>query len=174
MSSPQIVIRHAEGAEDIALVRQLFANYGAYLAANPTGAANICIANYDRELDSLPGPYAPPGGTLLLALVDGVATGCCALKPMIPAAANTPGETPIELKRLWVEPGARGLSLGRLLMQAAFAHAESLGCTAIYLDTVPAAMPEANRLYEALGFERIDRYNRNPVPDVVFFRKQLH
>jgi GNAT superfamily N-acetyltransferase len=174
MNAATIVLRHAEGAEDIAFVRRLFANYGAYLAANPTGAANICIQDYERELDSLPGPYAPPNGLLLLALVDESAVGCCALKPIHPIRPSPPGEAAIELKRLWVEPVARGLRLGQLLVEAAIAHAQSLGRTAIYLDTVPAAMPEANRLYEAFGFERIDRYNDNPVKDVVFFRKQLH
>jgi GNAT superfamily N-acetyltransferase len=173
IATPEIVIRPANGRDDIALIRHLFANYGAYLAANPTGAANICIQNYERELDSLPGPYAPPGGVLLLAFVDGAAAGCCALKPMQPTAPAVRGEVAIELKRLWVEPEARGLRLGLTLMEAAIAHAVRLGCTAMYLDTVPAAMPEANRLYESLGFHRVDRYNENPVTDVVFFRKLL-
>ncbi len=121
----------------------------------------------------MPGPYAPPGGVLLLAFVDGNAAGCCALKPLRPAAPAVPGERAIELKRLWVEPRTRGLGLGLRLMQAAIAHAATLGCTAIYLDTVPAAMPEANRLYASLGFEEVDRYNENPVKQVVFFRKSL-
>jgi len=172
MHIPQILIREAAGAEDIAIVRRLFAHYGEYLAANPAGAANICIENYERELDSLPGPYAPPGGVLLLAFVDGVAAGCCALRPLRQTVAM-PGEIAIELKRLWVEPRARGLRLGHALLQAAIAHAEYLGCTAMYLDTVPAVMPEANRLYAALGFEQVDRYNKNPVAGVIFFRKSL-
>jgi GNAT superfamily N-acetyltransferase len=173
MTTPEIVIRQAAGAGDIALIRQLFANYGAYLSANPTGAANICIPNYERELNSLPGPYAAPGGVLLLAFVDGAAAGCCALKALRPTAPTVADETAVELKRLWVEPGHRGLRLGGLLLEAAITHAKGIGCTSIYLDTVPAAMPEANRLYEAFGFARIDQYNRNPVADVVFFRKPL-
>jgi hypothetical protein len=36
----------------------------------------------------------------------------------------------------------------------------------MYLDTVPAAMPEANRLYESTGFIRVERYNKNPVADL--------
>jgi hypothetical protein len=43
----------------------------------------------------------------------------------------------------------------------------------MYLDTVPAAMPEANGMYAALGFERVGRYNNNTVGDVVFFRRGL-
>jgi hypothetical protein len=34
-------------------------------------------------------------------------------------------------------------------------------------------MPEANRLYEAMGFLPVERYNRNPISDVVFFRRDL-
>jgi len=43
----------------------------------------------------------------------------------------------------------------------------------MHLDTVPAAMPEATRMYAALGFERMRRYNNNLVEDVVFFRRSL-
>jgi hypothetical protein len=34
-------------------------------------------------------------------------------------------------------------------------------------------MPEANRLYAAMGFERVERYNENPLPGVEFFRLSL-
>jgi len=69
-----------------------------------------------------------------------------------------------------VGAGFRGLGLGRRLMQAAIDHARAAGAEAIYLDTVPAAMPEANRLYAAMGFRQTERYNDNPVADVVFFQ----
>lgn len=43
----------------------------------------------------------------------------------------------------------------------------------MYLDTLPASMEAAHRLYLDLGFTQVERYNDNPVPDVVFFRRSL-
>jgi GNAT superfamily N-acetyltransferase len=77
------------------------------------------------------------------------------------------------MKRLWVGDGFRGLGLGRRLVEESIGWAERRGFEAMYLDTVPAAMPEANRLYEAMEFVRVERYNENPVADVVFFRRGL-
>jgi N-acetylglutamate synthase-like GNAT family acetyltransferase len=157
-----VAIRRAKGAADLAVVRGLMREYGAYLAANPTGA-NICLEGYEHEVEGLPAPYV----VLLLAEVEGQAAGCVALKRLAHL------EDAFELKRLWVRPGYRGLRLGRRLMQAAIDQAEQMGARGVYLDTVPAAMPEANRLYEAFGFAPVERYNDNPVADVVFFRLEL-
>jgi hypothetical protein len=77
------------------------------------------------------------------------------------------------MKRLWVDASFRGLRLGRLLVEAAIAWAQQQRFEAMYLDTVPAAMPEANRLYEAIGFMPVERYNKNPLAGVVFFRRDL-
>ncbi len=167
----QFVIREAIDATDIATVRALMAEYGDYLAANPAGAAKICIQGYREELESLPGHYAAPGGAMLLAeSSEGHPLGCVALKPI---QARHAGERACELKRLWVRPEARGLGLGRALMLAAIASARKLGYDALYLDTVPAAMPEANALYARLGFVEVPRYNENAVPGIVFFRRDL-
>jgi GNAT superfamily N-acetyltransferase len=168
----QIAIRLAVGDADIAQVRALMQEYGDYLTqltGTAAGAANICMAGYDEELDALPGPYAAPGGALLLAIVDGEPAGCVALKPM----ASRHGERPIEMKRLWVRTGCRGFSLGRKLVQAALNHAIALGASVAYLDTVPVAMPEANRLYESMGFTPVDRYNANAGPGVAYFKRSL-
>jgi GNAT superfamily N-acetyltransferase len=164
---PKVVIQIAETPTDIAHVRTLMREYGDHLAANPTGAASICLVDSDTELARLPGPY-----TLFLAMVEGDAAGCVAVKP-IRAAGAPYGENAMELKRLWVRGAHRGLGLGRRLMQGAIDRAASLGCDAIYLDTVPAAMPEANALYAAMGFIQVERYNDNPLNDVVFFRRGL-
>lgn len=180
-SRGQIVICHANDTTDLEVVRLLMREYGDYLAANPTGAANICIPSYDRELAELPGPYAAPGGVILLATVGGQPAGCVALRPIRPRVVDPstglskedPNEPAVELKRLWVRSTCRGLNLGRKLVEAAIEHATSLGAVALYLDTVPAAMPEANRLYTAMGFEPVARYNANSVPDVAFFRRRL-
>ena len=49
----EIVVREAVGAGDVAAVRRLLRGYGEYLAANPAGAANICIDGYAEELERL-------------------------------------------------------------------------------------------------------------------------
>jgi N-acetylglutamate synthase-like GNAT family acetyltransferase len=159
----EIVVREAVGVEDIAAVRALLQGYGEYLAANPAGAANICIEGYAEELERLTDKYA----VLLLATVDGTAAGCVALR-RIPADALA-----CEMKRLWVEGAFRGFGLGRRLVERAIEWAKQMGFETMYLDTVPAAMPEANRLYAAMGFERVERYNENPLAGVEFFRLSL-
>jgi len=159
----EIVVRPAVGKEDIATARRLMQAYGQYLGNNPGGAASICLEGYARELESLPGGYI----LLLLALVDGVPAGCVALRQI------DREERACEMKRLWVESAFRGLRLGKQLVEAALAWAQKEGFEAMYLDTVPAAMPEANRLYEAMEFVPVERYNKNPLADVVFFRRDL-
>jgi GNAT superfamily N-acetyltransferase len=159
----EIVVREAVGAGDIAAVRRLLQRYGEYLGANPAGAANICIEGYAQELDGLTDKYA----VLLLATVDGAEAGCVALR-RIPADALA-----CEMKRLWVDGAFRGLGLGRRLVEKAIDWAKQMGLETMYLDTVPTAMPDANRLYAAMGFERVERYNENPIPGVEFFRLSL-
>jgi GNAT superfamily N-acetyltransferase len=169
-----VEIRPVRDTQDLESVRTLMYEYGdylAHLAETPLGAASICLAGYDEELAGLPKPYVAPG-MLLLAFADGEPAGCVALKPLRPKGAVADGSA-LELKRLWVRPEFRGLRLGSRLMQAAIDHARATGAAAVYLDTVPAAMPEASRLYAAMGFRQIERYNDNQVADVVFLRLDL-
>lgn len=159
----QIHIHAAVSAEDIAAVRRLFRTYGEHLASHPSGAASICLTGYERELERLPEGY----DALLLATVDGEPAGCIALHPV---KLSKPS---IELKRLWVGREFRGLGLGRRLIAEAIAWAERAGFDALYLDTVPEAMPEANVLYRAAGFLPVEPYNGSDIPGVVFFRRDL-
>lgn len=156
-------MREALGAGDIAAVRRLLRGYGDYLAANPAGAANIFLEGFGQELEGLPGPYF----VVLLAEVDGVAAGCVALRRV------AKDESGCEMKRLWVDGAFRGFGLGRRLVEEVIARAKQMGFGAMYLDTVPAAMPEANRLYAAMGFEGTERFNENAIDGVMFFRLRL-
>ncbi|WP_035348675.1 GNAT family N-acetyltransferase [Edaphobacter aggregans] len=160
---PQIVIRQATGEQDIATVRRLMREYSEHLASNRSGAASICLTNYESELAKLPEGYL----TILLAEVDGASAGCVAIRQIIRT------ERACEMKRLWVGNGFRGLGLGRSLIERSLAWATEAGFEAMYLDTVPAAMPEANRLYASYGFVPVDRYNDNDVAGVQFFCKSL-
>jgi DNA-binding MarR family transcriptional regulator/GNAT superfamily N-acetyltransferase len=104
-----------------------------------------------------------PRGAFLVAISDGLPIGCVGLK-------GTGGEL-AEIKRLWVAPSARGLKLGRRLMEAAETAARQLGITVLRLDT-NSALPEAGQLYRSSGWCEIARFNDDPYPDL-FFEKRL-
>jgi ribosomal protein S18 acetylase RimI-like enzyme len=158
-----IEVRSWETPDDLKVLRVLLGEYFDHLK-DTLGAENMDRWRFEQELLTLPLPYE----ILLLAYVAREAAGCLLLKPLFREA-----ERGCEVKRLWVRPQFRGLSLGRKLTESAMAEATRHGYTAIYLDTVPAVMHAANRVYESLGFEPVERYNDNPVSNVKFLRRAL-
>jgi len=78
-----------------------------------------------------------------------------------------------ELKRLWVRPLARGFGLGRILTTAVLDRAATSHQKALYLDTAPAAMAAAHRLYLEMGFAPCAQYNDNPVEGLAYLVKFL-
>lgn len=159
-------ITPARWPEDTEQARTLLDDYGQYLAVNPTGGAGVCIVGYEAELRGLPGKYATAGADLLLARVDGEGAGCVAITQRVLAD----GTEAAEMERLWVPPHFRGLGIGRGLVTAAIEWARAHGCSALVLDTVNEAMPEAAEIYRSLGFNEISRFNENPVPGVRFYQ----
>ncbi|HEY6123742.1 MAG TPA: GNAT family N-acetyltransferase, partial [Steroidobacteraceae bacterium] len=83
---------------------------------------------FSQELATLPGKYAPPSGELLLASIDGVPAGCVALRALDGAT--------VEMKRLYVRDAARGLGLGKRLVEAAIGAARTGGYAELRLDTL--------------------------------------
>jgi ribosomal protein S18 acetylase RimI-like enzyme len=153
-----MVIRPARIPDDIPEVRQLFLEYAAGLGFS------LCFQNFDAELASLPGKYAPPTGLLLVAGTDAVLVGCVALREHQPAVG--------ELKRLFVRPEFRRLGLGRQLLNRILAEAMNAGYREVVFDTLPV-MTDALRIYEKLGFVATEPYCVNPVEGALFFRKTL-
>jgi ribosomal protein S18 acetylase RimI-like enzyme len=115
--------------------------------------------SFDEELADLPGEYAPPDGALLLArhAEDKHLVGCVAMR-----AFDRPGGI-AEMKRLYIDPSARGTGLGRQLALAAIEMAAKAGYRRLRLDTLPS-MARAQELYVQLGFRDIANYNGNPLP----------
>lgn len=156
--NPRILI--ADTPERIEAARGLFVEY-----ANTLGF-KLCFQGFDQELADLPGAYAAPRGSLLLALDGEEAMGCVAVRPLADSTAPAlpRAAAPIaELKRLYVQPRARGTGLGARLTDQALAFARDAGYAAIRLDTLPA-MQAAIGMYEALGFRDIAPYYDNPIP----------
>ena len=94
-----------------------------------TLGVDLSYQNFDRELQSLPGEYAPPGGTLLLAIASEEAAGCVAIRPL--------AEKFCEMKRLYVRPAWRSTGLGKRLVEAALDDARGAGHEYVRLDTLP-------------------------------------
>jgi ribosomal protein S18 acetylase RimI-like enzyme len=140
----------------------IFKEYGDSLGID------LSFQNFEEELTSLPGLYAAPRGTVLLAWVDGELAGCCALRPIddvdVPNAA--------EMKRLYVRPAFRRFGLGRLLAEAVLDAARQMGYSSVLLDTLDA-MEAARALYEELGFIEIPPYYHNPLPGSHYLRVDL-
>lgn len=109
------------------------------------------------EIDNLPGDYAPPRGTILLAMDDAKAVGCGCIRPF-----DEPGSC--EMKRLYVQPAARGRGIGEILVRALMHEAIAMRYVTMKLDTA-SDLDAARALYKRLGFREIPRYGSN-VPDI--------
>lgn len=143
---------------DLESVRILFREYADSLGVN------LDYQGFEEEVRDLPGTYAPPAGTLLLARRGNEVLGCVGIRPIDARVA--------EMKRLFVRPAGRGTGLGRTLAEAAIRFADAAGYERMRLDTLPQ-MQRAQELYRRLGFVAIDAYRFSPVPGTVFLELVL-
>jgi GNAT superfamily N-acetyltransferase len=146
----------ASGPPLLDVARDLFREYQRAIQVD------LCFQGFERELAELPGSYAPPAGRLVVALVDGTAAGCGALRPLDAGVA--------ELKRMWVRPAFRGRGLGRSIAEVLLRAADDVGYRAVRLDTL-GSMKEARSLYADLGFREIPAYYDNPLPGVIYMER---
>ena len=144
--------------EFIPEVRLLFSEYADSLNVP------LDFQNFDEELKSLPGDYAPPAGSLLLARSDQQFAGCVAMRPL--------DKNICEMKRLFVRPKWRGTKLGRILAESIIQRARDAGYQFMRLDTLPS-MERARTLYAALGFYEIKPYRFNPIAGTSFMEVKL-
>ena len=147
---------HLDGA------RGIFAEYARALGID------LCFQNFDAELAGLPGDYAAPGGTLLLAYVDGELAGCGAMRPL--PEVDYPDAC--EMKRLYVRRAFRRFGLGRQLAQQLMDCARQCGYSTMLLDTLDD-MEAARELYTSLGFVEVPPYYFNPIAGAHYLKADL-
>ena len=152
------MIVQATTAEHVEAARALFSEYEREINVD------LCFQGFAEELRDLPGKYAPPDGALLLAFIEQRAVACIAMRRLSDSIA--------EMKRLYVQPAYRHLGLGRTLAKRIITAARAAGYGEMVLDTL-LQMNTAQALNRSLGFESTEAYYNNPLPGVLYFRKQL-
>ena len=78
-----------------------------------------------------------------------------------------------EIKRMWVEPSARGRGIARRVLETLIAQARGAGVTALRLET-GVASHAALALYEQVGFQRCPPFaDYRPDPLSVFMERAI-
>jgi GNAT superfamily N-acetyltransferase len=139
--------------------------------------AQYCLAEYVAELNrrsprgfdpsvgatALPHEVRPPSGQFVVAYLHGEPIGCGAVKHH--------ADAPDEIKRMWIAPQARGLGLGRRLLETLEACATARGARVAHIET-SAVLTEAVSLYRSTGWVEVPRFNDEPFADH-WFEKEL-
>jgi DNA-binding MarR family transcriptional regulator/GNAT superfamily N-acetyltransferase len=139
--------------------------------------ARYCLSEYVAELNrrsergfdpsvgatALPHELRPPAGQFFVAYLHGEARGCGAVKHHAGA--------PAEIKRMWIAPAARGLGLGRRLLEELEASARAAGARVARIET-SAVLTEALALYRSSGWIEVRAFNDEPFADH-WFEKTL-
>ena len=135
----------------------------ALLAASDEYMASLYPSESNHMLDIA--SLQRPEVTFVVARESGRALGC--------GAVVDSGEGWAELKRMFVAPDARGLKLGRRLLDTLSAAAAARGIRLLRLET-GAKQPEALSLYRSAGFVEIGPFGAyRPDPLSLFMEKPL-
>jgi DNA-binding MarR family transcriptional regulator/GNAT superfamily N-acetyltransferase len=132
-----------------------------------SAGARWCISRYFDELDRRfdagfdptrgitadPHELVPPAGAILIARLRGRPAGCGAVK--------LHGKRPAELKRMWVSPEARGLGIGRRILDELERYAAKAGARTVRLET-NRSLKEAINLYRSAGYVEVAAFNDEP------------
>jgi DNA-binding MarR family transcriptional regulator/GNAT superfamily N-acetyltransferase len=137
-------------------------------AEAPDGAdARWCLEEYFRELavrfetgfdpaKSIPASteeLRPPAGVFVVARLGGRPVGCAALK----VKDRNIGE----IKRMWVRADARGLGVGRRMLETLETLARKFGLSTLRLET-NRTLEEAQALYRQCGYLEVEPFNDEP------------
>lgn len=147
-----------DGKPYIQQIKELIIEYAKRLGRN------LSFQNLDDELKDPAKKYTSPEGELLVAVEGEDVLGMIAY--------HKHSDTRCEMKRLYVKPSCRGMKLGEKLIEELITHARQAGYKEMVLDTI-VPLQSAIHLYKKLGFTECEPYYHNPMPDVLYFRKEL-
>lgn len=142
MSLESVIIRTIQQNDNTALakiVRDTLAEFG----ANHPGTVY-----YDSSTDHLFEVFnSTPTSTYFIAEKDGKIIGGAGIYP-----TNALPQATCELVKMYLLPEARGIGLGRMLIEKCISTAKQSGYKQIYLESMPE-LRKALSVYEKFGFE---------------------
>ncbi|HEU4574389.1 MAG TPA: GNAT family N-acetyltransferase [Chitinophagaceae bacterium] len=139
-----IVIRTIQPSDNAALakiIRDALTEFG----ANRPGTVY-----YDPTTDALFELFQRPGAYYLVAEVNGEIAGGGGIYP----SEGLPEDT-CELVKMYLIPSARGIGLGKMLIEKNLDLARQTGYKKIYLESMPE-LQKALQAYEKAGFRYLD------------------
>ena len=137
----EITIRNIEAGDNpflSTIVKDTLAEFG----ANHPGTVY-----FDPSTDHLYEVFRKEGSVYFVALLDGKIIGGGGIYPTDGLQEDT-----CELVKMYLLPEARGLGLGRTLIQKCLEFAKENGYTKVYLESMPE-LKQALKVYEKFGFE---------------------
>lgn len=147
-----------DGKEYITQVRKKIMEYNNRLNRD------LSFQNIEDELKNPAKKYTAPEGELLVAVEDEIVYGI--------VAYHKHTDIRCEMKRLYVDPAARGKHIGDCLIMEIMRHARLAGYQEMVLDTI-APLQTAIYLYKKHGFEECEPYYNNPMSDVIYMKTNL-
>lgn len=148
-----------EEGKELVEIRSLFKEYETELDEN------ICFQSFEKELENPLTKYGEPKGRLIIAYWNDEIAGTVALTPLQEEAV-------CEMKRLYVKPPFRSFKIGAALVDQILLQAKEAGYKTMRLDTL-TKLQAACQLYRKRGFVETNPYYHNPLPNVVYFEKEL-
>lgn len=101
------------------------------------------------ETPVAPEQFGPPHGDFLVAFVDSEPVGCGGFRIVSDGVG--------EIKRMYVQPRARGRGIARRLLAELERSAVEAGCRQVILET-GSAQPEADALYTSSGYTAVPAF----------------
>ena len=114
------------------------------------GANHPNTVYYDPTTDTLFEVFQTPGSKYFLAEIDNKIVGGGGIYPTDGLQEDT-----CELVKMYLLPEARGLGLGRILIEKCIEAAAENGFKKIYLETMPE-LKQALHVYEKFGFNYLN------------------
>ena len=115
------------------------------------GAVRKNTVYYEETTDHLYDLFQHPRAIYWVAEVNGEVVGGAGIYP----TKGIPDDT-TELVKMYLLPSARGLGIGKMLMEKCIQYAKENGYKNLYLESMPE-LKKAISLYESFGFKSLEK-----------------